>query len=219
MTNASIKIQKESHAQWTLPDFPRVEKVLRLVKKHCPNKGNALDLGYCPGSFSDYLQKEGWQCVGVDICRRNNASFPIVVGDVTQLLPFRDGSFDLITAGELIEHTIDQAAFLKECFRVLKPSGTLILTTPNMSYSLNRILVLAGRLPMFVTAPYHFHFHNKRSLLELLSSSHFKVIHLSASHVLYSRRLHASGFLFEKLADWFPAWGAHLIVCAVKNHP
>ena len=46
-------------------------------------------------------------------------------------LPFGDGAFDALFAGELIEHLPDPAARVAEFQRVPRPGGTLILTTPN----------------------------------------------------------------------------------------
>jgi SAM-dependent methyltransferase len=49
-------------------------------------------------------------------------------------LPFRDASFDLITAFEVIEHLPDWKGFLAEARRVLTDSGQLLVSTPNRVY-------------------------------------------------------------------------------------
>ena len=46
-------------------------------------------------------------------------------------LPFEDKSFDIITAFQFIEHIAPRKEFLKECIRVLKPGGKVLVTTPN----------------------------------------------------------------------------------------
>ena len=46
-------------------------------------------------------------------------------------LPLRDGSVDVVANLQVIEHLWDQEQFLAECLRVLRPGGTLIVTTPN----------------------------------------------------------------------------------------
>jgi len=46
-------------------------------------------------------------------------------------LPFADGSFDLVLAFEVIEHLENWRDMLQEARRVLKPSGVLLVSTPN----------------------------------------------------------------------------------------
>jgi ubiquinone/menaquinone biosynthesis C-methylase UbiE len=53
-------------------------------------------------------------------------------------LPFEDHSFDVITAFQFIEHIHPRKEFIKECLRVLKPKGYLLVTTPNFKKSLAR---------------------------------------------------------------------------------
>jgi|CXWL01.1.fsa_nt_gi SAM-dependent methyltransferase len=50
-------------------------------------------------------------------------------------LPFADGSFDVITSFETLEHLHERTTFLAELHRVLKPDGVLLLSTPNANYS------------------------------------------------------------------------------------
>ena len=47
-------------------------------------------------------------------------------------LPLGAGSVDLVVSFETIEHLPDPAAFLDECRRVLRPDGTLVISTPNV---------------------------------------------------------------------------------------
>ena len=46
-------------------------------------------------------------------------------------LPFKDGTFDLVTANMVIEHVPDPASFLHDVFRVLRPGGRFLFVTPN----------------------------------------------------------------------------------------
>jgi SAM-dependent methyltransferase len=57
-------------------------------------------------------------------------------------LPFADASFDVVVSFETIEHTADPAHFLDELWRVLRPGGPLIISTPN-----KRFHSLGRRLP------------------------------------------------------------------------
>lgn len=176
-----------------------------------------LDLGYARGSFADVLAARGWTCTGLDLSEHSDPNVRTIQCDLNEPFPVGSGDYDLITAGEVIEHMIAEGAFLDECHRVLKPGGILVVTTPNLSYLLNRLLIPLGKLPLFVYAPYHYHFHTKKTIVGLIQDHGFVVEKVTSSHVLYSRRRHWTGILFEWLGDLFPTFGAHLIVFARKR--
>ena len=208
-------LQQVHHADVEVPDFPRIEKVVRALGRVSGKR--MLDLGYSRGSFADSFATKGWECVGLDLNPHPHSPVRIALCDLNGKFPFADGSFDLVTAGEIVEHVLDQELFLRECARVLRPKGTLALTTPNLSFLLNRFIVFFGGVPLFVTAPYHYHFHTRRTLRRLVEESGFRVERVLSSHLLYSRRRHWTGRLFEWLGDLFPTLGAHLIVIARKS--
>lgn len=58
------------------------------------------------------------------------AGIEAVRGDL-QRMPFADGAFEVVVNLQTIEHLHDQPGFVRECARVLRPSGTLVVTTPN----------------------------------------------------------------------------------------
>ncbi len=64
----------------------------------------------------------------------------------TERFPYPDATFDVLLLCEVLEHlTHDPQAALLEIKRVLKPNGTLILTTPNVARLQHVILLLQGR--------------------------------------------------------------------------
>jgi 2-polyprenyl-3-methyl-5-hydroxy-6-metoxy-1,4-benzoquinol methylase len=210
---ASLRqVQCLHHAEEVVADFPRIEKVVHALTTEAV--GRLLDVGYAKGSFADSLVNLGWDCTALDVNRRHHDRIRTIQCDLNEGFPVEAAAFDVVTAGEIIEHMIDESAFLQECRRALKPGGRLIVTTPNLSFLVNRFLMLFGRMPKFVYEPYHYHFHTRDTLVELLTRNGFVVERVAGSHVLYSRRLHATGWIFERLADWFPTFGAHLIAFA-----
>lgn len=108
-----------------------------LFTRHIPPGARVLDAGCGRSLFTeirpDWPFKVVAADVDLDLVRSRRAEFPAVrwaVGDA-QPLPFRDAAFDALFAGELVEHLPDPSAGVAEFRRVLRPRGTLILTTPN----------------------------------------------------------------------------------------
>ena len=88
--------------------------------------------------------------VGMDVVRpADGAQWHAVTGDIAGRLPFVDDSFDVVIAGEVIEHVPHPDLMLSEIRRVLAPSGRLVLSTPNIVGWANRILVPLGIQPLF----------------------------------------------------------------------
>lgn len=56
-----------------------------------------------------------------------------VVADLNRNLPYRDGSFDLVHANQVIEHVTDLDKFLSEIHRVLRAGGVSVISTENAS--------------------------------------------------------------------------------------
>lgn len=98
-----------------------------------------LDAGCGVGYGSALLAEAGAEdVVGVDVAaavvdaarKDERPGLSFARADVGHL-PFADGSFDLITCFELIEHVEDAAAVLGELARVLAPGGVLAISSPN----------------------------------------------------------------------------------------
>jgi SAM-dependent methyltransferase len=64
-------------------------------------------------------------------------------------LPVGSGRADVVVMSELIEHLIDPDSVLEEVRRVLRPGGTLLLSTPNLAAWYNRGLLALGVQPVF----------------------------------------------------------------------
>jgi SAM-dependent methyltransferase len=132
----------------------RLKKCARLIDRLSP--GRFLDVGCSTGDWGIFWQARGWQPAGVDIDREHvEISRDRGVGarycDLhRQAIPFEDEAFDLIFAGEVIEHLVDTDGFLRELYRCCKPGGYLLLTTPNLASFENRIRLLFGIYPKWL---------------------------------------------------------------------
>lgn len=97
-----------------------------------------LEAGAGEGYGADLLRRSGAGPVVALDCdpsavahaARKYPAATVVRSDL-QRLPFADGAFDAVVHLQTIEHLHDQRGFLAECARVLRPAGTLIVSTPN----------------------------------------------------------------------------------------
>ena len=60
--------------------------------------------------------------------------------DFNKELKFKNNSFDLVISTEVIEHLENKYLFFKEIKRILKPNGTFIFSTPNITNLPNRLV-------------------------------------------------------------------------------
>ena len=210
---------QEVFNDFEVPDPVRIRKAIKFIKKQLPDFKNAriLECGAAKGGVADLLSREGVECVAVDINPRKFPGVRFIQRDLNSGFPDDIGSFDVVFAGEVMEHIFNDSDFLQSARRVLKPSGFLILTVPNLLFGVNRLLMLFGQMPKFAYAPYHYHFYNKRELAGLIEEAGFEIEKITSSHVLFSTRRNKLGAIFEWLGDVFPAFGAHLIVFAKKK--
>jgi len=99
--------------------------------------GTLLDIGCGNGEFAAGMQSRGWNVRGIDAdpdSARDAArihGFRVDVGEL-QDLAYGDGAMDAVTARHVIEHIRDPKPFVRECWRILKPGGRLVLVTPNL---------------------------------------------------------------------------------------
>ena len=121
-------------------------EVVRVLREGHPNSGvtpRLLDIPSGDGPVQRKAREAGYDVVGLDLFP--SAGLRGVQGDACAALPFQDESFDVVISMEGIEHFENQTDFVRECCRVLKPGGVMILTTPN-------IMHLSARTTALMTA-------------------------------------------------------------------
>jgi SAM-dependent methyltransferase len=109
-------------------------------------------------------------------------------------LPIASGRADVVIMSELIEHLVDPDSALEEARRVLKPGGTLLLSTPNLAAWYNRGLLALGVQPLFTEVSLrgvfgrpgsqvagHLRLFTRRALVGLLAARGFGSIRVSGA--------------------------------------
>lgn len=170
--------------------FPIIQKMFEDV----PPDSKILDLGCGNGSFLSLFRNRGWLLygsdfspTGIEIARKNfpeidfflaDASAP--AGDILE----RVGPIDVVLSTEVIEHLYSPLDFLRNAHALLKPGGTLILSTPYHGYLKNLLLALTGKLDHHFTVLWehgHIKFWSHKTLRAALQQTGFEDIHFTGS--------------------------------------
>lgn len=105
-------------------------------------EGRVLEIGTGTGYGVDIIAPHAVQYVTLDKCR--SEELPEMPSNVEFVqcavppLPFEDESFDYVVSFQVIEHIRRDKEFVSEVYRVLKPGGRFIVSTPNRPMSLTR---------------------------------------------------------------------------------
>jgi len=187
----------------------------QLVLKHNLKAARYLDLGCGEGKLTpliaeavkpDYQVQEVY---GVDssemLLEKLPRNIKAIRSDLNHdKLPFHDCYFDLVTAIEVIEHLQNTDNLVEESYRVLRPCGYFLITTPNLASWVNRFLLLLGFQPLNTepSARYsvglptphkyrkkysgHLNLFTLRALVEMLSFHGFRIVAKAGSPVKYN---------------------------------
>jgi SAM-dependent methyltransferase len=145
-----------------------------------------LDLGCGDGAFCAELASAGMEPVGAEVAeaalaraRERHPSLRFELVPAHGPLPLGDAAFDVVWASEVIEHVADTARWLSEARRVLRPGGTLLVTTPYHGRLKNVRLALAGFEAHFAPTGQHLRFYTRRSLRDTLEHFGFEQIEIT----------------------------------------
>jgi 2-polyprenyl-3-methyl-5-hydroxy-6-metoxy-1,4-benzoquinol methylase len=137
-----------SHLGYTYAYKNRFQIAIDLVTKAAKPPARVLDLAAAQGNFTLKLAELGYQVVWNDLRAeladyvRQKHEFGHIdyrAGNIFTLPNTHTGEFDVILATEIIEHVAHPDAFLEKLASLLKPHGTIVITTPNGGYCRNRL--------------------------------------------------------------------------------
>lgn len=203
----------------------RVDLARDMIRDHIWKRqtgARILDVGCNDGTVSRMLETTGATVTGLDLSEACVAAarargIEAVQGHAQERFPFEDMEFDVVFAGEIIEHLVDPEAFLRESYRVLKRGGAIVLTTPNLASLGNRIRLLLGRYPRLLGAYLadefgdHFHLFTVDKLKSLLERTGFYMSDHATSTVSLSLRSKPGPPFSGALASMWPTLGDILV--------
>jgi SAM-dependent methyltransferase len=165
--------------------------VLRKIQALAFPKNTAiLDAPCGAGVFASTIARMGFRISAADIdpSARHLLGDSFAEADLNGRLPWTNDSFDVVCSIEGIEHLENPYQYLRELHRVLRPSGTLILTTPN-------VISLRSRVRFFGSSFFH------KDPLPLNEKTRHPLHHINLRPLhLLRYDLHTTGFQIEEVA-------------------
>jgi len=138
--NIGYALSREKRRDFRYRLRRRTEEVLRAIGRYAPSAQYIVDLGTAEGKMLREIKRRyplAW-CLGIDYSlplllfgRNQSRDNPMVCADVQNLASIKSGTFDVVVAAAVIEHLISPQDMLNETVRLLRPGGTLIITTPH----------------------------------------------------------------------------------------
>ena len=153
----------------------QIDRYIRMIKK-TKSRGRLLDIGCGNGYFLTRARESGFQVEGqeisplfIDFCR-HTLNLTVYSGELDSL-DLQASSYDVITMFDVIEHVYAPGKLLKECNRLLKPDGILVVTTHDIG---NFLAKLYGVKWHMIYPVGHVWYFNHTTLSSLLSKERFR---------------------------------------------
>lgn len=137
-----------------LSEFDSYERnhVLRRIYQQS-NGERLLDLGAGHGNISKFFLDQGYEVYGIEwttagakkLCKIGVQAIQHDIEDIPY--QYADNFFDEVFWGDNIEHLFFPEVVAKEIYRILKPGGRLVLSTPNHGWIINRLYYLFKGVP------------------------------------------------------------------------
>lgn len=154
--------------------------ILRLLPV---KNGTILDAGCGNGYVAGYLAQMGYRVIGADLSQDGIEIAQKTYPDVSFAVHSVYDDFQLITepvdiciSSEVIEHLYYPKTFLDNIYKIIRPGGWVILTTPYHGYLKNLALSLAGKWDNHFAVNWeggHIKFFSEHSLSQMLKAAGF----------------------------------------------
>jgi 2-polyprenyl-3-methyl-5-hydroxy-6-metoxy-1,4-benzoquinol methylase len=165
--------------QFNLSDFDtRYAPMLHLLQ-HYRQSGKLLEVGCGAGFFLKAAERAGWDVTGVEVSQaavdfaRESLHLNVQSGTV-ETVPLPTNAFDVIALFDVIEHLFDAHSTLQKIHQLLRPSGVLVISTPNIN-ALSRFILDST---WAVLSPFeHLYYFSEKTLKQTLRKAGFSHLH------------------------------------------
>jgi 2-polyprenyl-3-methyl-5-hydroxy-6-metoxy-1,4-benzoquinol methylase len=193
----------------------RLRAISRMLGK-APGVLRVLDVGCSRGHFVAAAVDAGFHAEGVEPAPQIAAAARerglVVHTGLLEEQHFPDGSFDALTLFEVIEHLREPCALLRECRRVLRPGGIVLLSTGNTASW--TVSFMGARWDYFhiSTDAGHVSFFHPGSIRKLAENCGFTVVSIETARVRFfertdvSRALYTAGHIAAELLNPPARW-------------
>lgn len=201
--------------------------MLKIVNQLNPENKNILDVGCYDGTFLSLVKNKNNNFFGIEAsewgieeARGKGIEINQYFFDDKTKLPYEDNFFNIVVAGEIIEHIYDTDFFLEEIYRVLKLEGKFLISTPNVASFGRRLMLLFGKNPIMEISPNepdssgHIRYFTFETLKKILKKHKFKIVFSQSDCVNFSKNGKIKTAFLAKL---FPTLGASIIYYAKKS--
>jgi len=188
----------DNNKLWDLDGYMHNSKIekfkngLEIIHKFTQSRGKILDIGCSTGLFLNMAKKSGWETYGIDINEKaieyakTKYNLNVKAQDL-ETSNFPSNYFDVVTLFDSIEHMPNPLFALREAYRILKPNGLLLITTPNIdglfpkiTYYLFAKTIGAWEHP---TPPGHLYQFSQKTISKLLDRAKFNIIYFKSFEI------------------------------------
>jgi 2-polyprenyl-3-methyl-5-hydroxy-6-metoxy-1,4-benzoquinol methylase len=154
------------------------ERHLRPLEKIKAPPGKLLDVGAYTGVFVEIAAQHGWEAIGVEpsqwaVEQAREHGLHMIEGTLATS-GLAEGSLDIVTMWDVIEHVADPLGEMQQAQRLLKTGGLLVVHTMDIDSLFARLM--GGRWPWLMEM--HIYYFSQRTLKAMLEQAGFTVVRI-----------------------------------------